>query len=371
MSKFYFGHTMSVSSAYYRMIGYAQKMKEHKCYYNEWDPTTNDPRFFEEALVHDDTRKGVIDQLSYMGEKVNIDAWVFQLMATPWGLALMDVIQKHWNKPFITEVDDYFLHVSNDNPAAVNYDPGCQNLKFKKQQCEESSMLVVSTEYLKQKLLLLNKNIEVIPNGVDFKLWKRPIERNKQITIGWEGGAGHQQDLEILEEVIPEIVKKYPEVKFQLLGYVKDNPIFAGMKNVEVIHNWLTIDKYPEYKSSLNWDIELAPLVDSEFNRCKSNLRWVEASALKIPVVASKVEPYKNTNAILCRSTKEWVDAISTLIENECTRNEIGTNAYRMVRRDYSLGKIAKHYAKVLDKEIIRVNSVLEELKLKGLQCRK
>lgn len=375
MNKLYFGHTMSTSSAYYRMIGFASKMKNSKTYFNEWDPTNNNPRFLEEALIKEETRNDIVKQLEYMGEKVGIDAWIFQLMATPWGLSLMDVIQKHWNKPFITEVDDYFLHVASDNPSSEYYNPNGDNLKIKRQQCEESSMLVVSTEYLKQKLLVLNKNIEVIPNAVDFSLWNRPIRRNqelgKPITIGWEGGAGHQRDLEILEEVLPEIIKKYPEVKIQLLGYAKDNPVFETMKNVEIIHAWETIDKYPEMKAKLNWDIELAPLVDTEFNRCKSNLRWLEASALRIPVVASKVEPYKNTNALLCRSTKEWVDAISTLIENEKTRNEIGREAYRMVRKDYSIIKVSKKYEEVLAKEIKRVNEVLEELKAKGLQCRK
>lgn len=362
---------MSTSSAYYRMIGFANKMRNSKVYFNEWDPTSNNPRFFEEMLVNEATRKDVVDQFEFMGDKVKIDAWVFQLMATPWGLSIMDVVQKHWNKPFITEVDDYFMHVSSDNPSSEHYNPNCDNLKMKRQQCEESSMLIVSTEYLKNKLSLLNSNIAVIPNAVDFSLWKRPEARNKQITIGWEGGAGHQRDLEILEEVLPEIVKKYPEVKIQMLGYVKDNPVFETMKNVEIINTWETIAKYPEMKAKLNWDIELAPLVDTEFNRCKSNLRWLEASALRIPVVASKVEPYKNTNALLCRSTKEWVDAISTLIENESTRSEIGREAYRLVRKNYSILKVAKQYEDVVAKEIIRVNAVLEELKAKGLQCRK
>ena len=80
------------------------------------------------------------------------------------------------------------------------------NAKLKTQQCEESSMLVVSTEYLRSKLLHLNSNIAVIPNAVDFKLWKPTGVKNKQITIGWEGGAGHGPDLEIIEEMTTEVV---------------------------------------------------------------------------------------------------------------------------------------------------------------------
>ena len=111
---------------------------------------------------------------------------------------------------------------------------------------------------------------------------------------------------------------------------------------------WVAPEDYPKFKAKLGFDIELAPLVDSNFNRAKSNLRWLEASALKIPVVASNVGPYKKTNALTCSTTEAWVTALGMLIKSSSRRQELGNTGYNLVKKDYNLVDIAKQYAQIL-----------------------
>ena len=40
-------------------------------------------------------------------------------------------------------------------------------------------------------------------------------------------------------------------------------------------------------------DINLAPLVDSIFNRAKSEIKWIEAALVKVPTVASKIGAFQ------------------------------------------------------------------------------
>jgi hypothetical protein len=44
-------------------------------------------------------------------------------------------------------------------------------------------------------------------------------------------------------------------------------------------------------------DLLIAPLVDNPFNRCKSNIKWLEFSALGIPMAGQNICTYnKYTN---------------------------------------------------------------------------
>ncbi len=50
------------------------------------------------------------------------------------------------------------------------------------------------------------------------------------------------------------------------------------------------VEQYP--KLLAGFDIGLAPLIDSPFNRCKSDLKYVEYGKVGVPAVFSKVGPY-------------------------------------------------------------------------------
>jgi glycosyltransferase involved in cell wall biosynthesis len=99
------------------------------------------------------------------------------------------------------------------------------------------------------------------------------------------------------------------------------------------------------------------PLTDDEFNKGKSNLKWLENSARKIPTVASSVESYKvsikhGETGFLANNQDEWVEHLSHLIENKTLRTRIGQQAYDEVKKNYNIEtqvyKWANAYREVL-----------------------
>lgn len=117
---------------------------------------------------------------------------------------------------------------------------------------------------------------------------------------------------------------------------------------------WAPIDLFPKMVSSWKGDIGIAPLKDSNFNRAKSNLRWLEYSAMSIPTVASNIYPFKNSirngiDGIVCNSTQEWYDAIRSLILDKAKRSRMSAEAYRRVKKDFNMGKIAISYKEILN----------------------
>ena len=123
-------------------------------------------------------------------------------------------------------------------------------------------------------------------------------------------------------------------------------------------HQFVDLSIYPLKIAALNLDIGICPLVDDEFNNHKSQLKWSEYSALKIPSVCSNLPPYEcvedGKTGYLAKDPDEFVDKLSLLIDNETLRKEIAENAYAKNFADFNLEKNAhlwvKFYQDMYDK---------------------
>lgn len=195
-----------------------------------------------------------------------------------------------------------------------------------------------------------NKNVRVIKNLIDFNLWS-PIKMQKDgtIRIGWQGGHSHFSDFVDMQSIMPEIMAKYPQVHFVIMGRdFKGMTQFLPQDRVHV-ETWVDIDVYPWKFKTLNLDIGIAPLEDNRFNNAKSAIKWEEYSALKIPCVASNVLPYSTAirdaeTGFLCSTKEEWIAALSVLIENAALRECIGQKAHDAVKQDYNLDTKIEEY---------------------------
>ena len=101
-------------------------------------------------------------------------------------------------------------------------------------------------------------------------------------------------------------------------------------------------------------DIGLAPLRDRLHNRAKSNLKFLEFSALKTPLIASPVEPYKDTPARMAWSEEKWIENMEYLITNEKMRRVSGNACYDIVKSNFNTEKIAKNY-------LTRLKAIIKE----------
>lgn len=248
-------------------------------------------------------------------------------------IALCQTLQ-HYGIKWVLDMDDNIFEVNSDNPGHRAFDKTKKSdLRFFIEYAlKNADAVVVSTENLKDVYESYNKNIYVSPNNIDFGFWNHTNKRGltDKIVIGWAGAGGHKYDLSIIEDVIPELKAKYGDT-IEFVSFGGEQP-----KGFDKHHNWVELHRYPEKLASLGFDIGIAPLRDNLYNRGKSNLRWLEYSALRIPTVASEIEPYKNTTALLCVTHDDWVSALSTLIENKETRQEMGEFAYRTVKRKFN-----------------------------------
>jgi hypothetical protein len=152
-------------------------------------------------------------------------------------------------------------------------------------------------------------DIGVIKNTIRTFDWK-PKEKDKEVwNIVWSASADHEKNTDMLMNHMRLLKSRYGErINITFTGGVpqkykgnakvthnENGVIFFEneMDGIKYICRGTSLPKYREHLCELKPDIFLAPLVDNIFNRCKSNLRFLEGAALKAKVVASYVEPFK------------------------------------------------------------------------------
>jgi glycosyltransferase involved in cell wall biosynthesis len=206
--------------------------------------------------------------------------------------------------------------------------------------------MTVSVPSLKRLYEPFCKNIYVNPNGIDFKIFdKLRVKGHKGIRIGWRGAYGHRRDLELVYPAIKALIKDYG-VEFVVLGVSPKDGLAEPDFPVEW-NEWVSFGdedikhkiSYPFYEklADLKLDIAVVPLIDSSYNRCKSNLNVLEFSALKIPVVASPTENQKNMPCLYASSNYEWYDRLEKLVKSPKLRNEYGEWQYRFVKKHFNM----------------------------------
>lgn len=323
-----------------------------------WQKDMTDIHPWQSDIVDNRYRARILGEVDYCARQA--DVVVMGMVHSPAGLDLMMSIREAYGIPVAVEMDDNILSTPNYNPAAGAYDPQSDLRKICIRQMREADALIVSTPYLKEIYSEFNDNIYVMPNSIDFDLWgkaQRKVNKGK-ITIGWAGGASHNDDLKIIEPVIEYIAAKHPRVEFRFLHGI--SPALKGKKGVKWVSKFARSDQYPNYVAQNGFDIGIAPLVDNAFNRGKSNLRWLENAALSTPVVASNVGHFKETirhgeDGLLCDTADDFIYNLEQLINDKSMRKEIGRNAYARAFKDFNVDINTLNYA-----------TILEEIKTRG-----
>jgi glycosyltransferase involved in cell wall biosynthesis len=263
-------------------------------------------------------------------------------------------------KVVIYEVDDFLHGILKSSPVYADMQPGTPTYTGMTHWLKHVDGVTVTREELRKRYLQYNDNIYVLPNFMDFAIWNKykKIENKDKIIIGWAGSQTHYDDLIYCLDAVAQIVEKYPNVYFKMVGYCPENfKRRLGSKLIEgTTEEFLTFPKVLQ-----DFDIGLAPLMDCPFNECKSNIKVLEYSCLGIPTVASPVGPYKDTiihghNGLIAKKNKfsAWTKCIESLIEDERYRKKMGQDAREFVKEYFDIKYNAWRWRDAYDH--IRVN---------------
>lgn len=184
-----------------------------------------------------------------------------------------------------------------------------------------------------------NPKTHVFPNSIlfdDFHAFdiRRPPD---DVRVMWQGGYSHFPDFYPIKNAFSEAARRMPEIKWVVFGTLFPW-VYEKIPAVRVeFHNWVGHELFHMKLGTLCADINIAPLADTRFNRCKSAIKWYEAAALKIPTLASNAGPYKEEivdgeTGLLFSSQQEFIEKLEHLVRDRDYREKIGKAAHDWVR---------------------------------------
>lgn len=290
------------------------------------------------------------------------------------------------NIKIIFDLDDDLLNIDENHIVYKKFKRLNNLYKF---IISNSDIITVSTHHLKKQIQSYCQNIHIVPNTL-IKSWnfssKKPIKKlssKKTIKIGYFGTPTHEYDLQIIKKPLLN-VKNYfldKNIELELIGvtwnrtnwatkislphsYKKKSTPTDTLLNfsIKLINKTNLMNQQLPYwdfiswvKNEIDWDIGIAPLQDSNINRSKSNLKYLEYVALNIPGIYSNIGPYKeihekHSGLVVNNYSKNWEKAIVELIENSDLYENLLVNAQKDVANNYLIENAVKIWYEILKK---------------------
>lgn len=273
--------------------------------------------------------------------------------------------------------------------------------------------VTTTTSIFATEISKLNKNVLVFPNAINPKepQFNEPTLPSDRLRVGWLGGSSHLHDLQLLDSSFSKISSKADKLQFVLCGFdtrgtiteINGNTGEHKKRNIlphETV--WATYEKiftqnysivsedYKKYllnytqevypnelqesyvrvwtrpvqsyaKNYSKFDVSLAPIKNTMFNRVKSQLKVIEAGFYKKAIIASDLGPYTldlkhclqngnfvDGNAFLVdenRNHSDWAKYIEKLLANPNMVKDMGERLYETVKDKYDLNTVTKSRA--------------------------
>jgi hypothetical protein len=151
----------------------------------------------------------------------------------------------------------------------------------------------------------------------------RPLEpsgiRQPWVTVFYHGTASHRREHAFLRSIFEQVQARTQRVIFEVAGDHAVYRMFRAVPRVRVLHPM----PWPDYLAHLGacrYQIGLAPLLDTPFNRARSGVKALEIAAIGAHGILSRRAPYTDYENepgmhLVGDSPSEWVEQIVSLAE--------------------------------------------------------
>ena len=208
------------------------------------------------------------------------------------------------NIKLILDIDDWWvLPRSHANRNAQKTQDIIWTLKI-------ADEIHTTNAYLAEKIQKENPYVPIwiLPNAIDNRRtqWE-DIEKEEGFNVGYMGALHHDEDL----------------------TYNRIN--LAGLNSYSIPYYKERLNASNEFERA-DWSdygklykkihVSIAPLAPSTFNKCKSNLKALEAGFTKTCIIAQDMHPYtpflNESNSILCKGPAHWEQELKNLDPERC-----------------------------------------------------
>jgi len=215
-----------------------------------------------------------------------------------------------------------------------------------------SDAVIVGNRFLRDQVLpfVEPNRVTLIPTAIDVNFYpkKKTISHKERMILGWIGTQSTLKYLRDLNDVLRSLAKRFNKVSLKI---VCDE--FYDFSTIPVIKKRWSLEE--ENDDLVSFDIGLMPLRDDLWSRGKCGLKIIQYQCVGLPVVCTPVGINRDIirdgyNGFWATTPQEWLEKLSTLIEREDLRSEMGAHGMQMVEKEFSLDVTSKKLLAVFRK---------------------
>lgn len=196
--------------------------------------------------------------------------------------------------------------------------------------------------------------VEILPTAVDtLRFTPRTLPPGTRPVIGWSGSSSGFAYLYSIEQALCHVLDRFPEA---MVKVVADRmPNFRTLPVSRVIFESWHADT--EVASLQDFTVGLMPLDDTPWARGKCSFKMLTYMSVGLPVVVSPVGMNIEILAhgpcgLQAQSMDDWVDGISSLIDNKAAAARMGSTGRQIVEAHYARNVIGPRLARILLRQL-------------------
>lgn len=241
---------------------------------------------------------------------------------------------KDMNKILWIDYDDNLFCVPPENKTFKTYDKA-ETKGALKSIIELADVVSVTTNDLRESLLPYNQNIFVIPNAFNDGLFiKEPFSERSNIAL-WRGTDTHIYDLMCYAHPMNTIAEEFRDNQYMFVGFY---PWFLSGSGNQGSMDAMDVIIYHKTIKKMRPVVMHVPLHDNLFNRCKSNIAFIEGS---FAGAACIVPHWWDVDGALKYSDQQgYYDAMKAVLSGEVNVQAENAKAWEYIQSELFLSKV-------------------------------
>lgn len=216
-----------------------------------------------------------------------------------------------------------------------------------------ADIVIAGNQFLANYAMQYNQKVVVIPTVLNTDLYKPLLKSDEsKIVIGWSGSHSTIEHFKLAIPFLVKIKQKYGDrIKFKVMGDINFSCPELDIQGIPWTEN-------KEIEIINSFDIGIMPLPDNAWARGKCGFKGLQYMSLEIPTIMSPVGVnaeiiQDGINGLLANADEEWIDKISSLIEDIELRRKIGKAGRKKVLENYSVKVWSEVFKKTIQSGII------------------
>ena len=239
---------------------------------------------------------------------------------------------KRLKKRIVYDFDDavMFKNSLSKNPYSLR-----RTMSFKR-MLHYTDLVIAGNEFLKQEAEKYHRHVNVLPTPVDAERYReKTCYKSEIVNMGWIGDHGSIHYVESYKDVWEAMGRKYKNV---VLTIICDT--FIQTKDISLRKVQWNYER--EIDDLMSLDIGVMPLFDDLWSKGKCGFKIIQYLGVGVPAVCTPVGINRDVvedgvNGLWASTKDEWIEKLSTLVEDVSLREKMGIEGRRKIMDMYTV----------------------------------